>query len=100
MIVFKNAFNIFRRDMNVGFVNKVWDAHNFKVGLRLRELGGENAIIICSKGHLDIFFNLLEIGIHSHIVCRYDDAFVVYTNKISANVRSDAFESLVNIDNM
>jgi len=69
MIVFENAFNIFRRDTNVGFVNKVWDAHDFKVGLRLRESGEENAIIVCSKGHLDIFFNLLEIRICSHIVC-------------------------------
>jgi len=32
--------------------------------------------------------------------CQYDDAFVVYTNKISTNIRFDAFESLVNIDNM
>jgi len=37
MIVLEDAFNIFRRDMNVGFVDKVWDAHNFKIGLRLRE---------------------------------------------------------------
>jgi len=69
MIVLKDAFNIFRRDMNVGFVDKVWDAYDFKVGLRLKESGGGNAIIVCSKGHFDIFFNFLEIGICSHIVC-------------------------------
>ena len=99
MIVLENVFNIFRRDTSVGFVNKVWDAHNFKIGLWLRKLGKRNTIIVYSKGTLDIFFNLLEIRIHSYIVCRYDDVFVC-TNKISANVGFDAFEILVNINNM
>ena len=44
MIVLEDAFNIFRRDMSVGFVDKVWDAHNFKIGLWLRELERRNAI--------------------------------------------------------
>ena len=59
-----------------------------------------DTIIICNKGTLNIFFNLLEIRICSYIVCWYNDAFVVCTNKISANVGFDAFESLVNIDNI
>jgi len=33
MIVLEDVFNILRRDMSVGLVNKVWDAHDFKVGL-------------------------------------------------------------------
>ena len=100
MIILEDAFNIFRKDTSVGFVNKVWNAHSFKVGLWLRKSERRNAIIICNKGTLNIFFNLLEIRICSYIVCWYNDAFVVCTNKISANVGFDAFESPVNIDNI
>jgi len=33
MIILENAFNIFRKDTSVGFVNKVWNAHDFKIEL-------------------------------------------------------------------
>jgi len=33
MIVLEDVFNILRRDMSVGLVDKVRGAHNFKVGL-------------------------------------------------------------------
>jgi len=69
MIVLEDVFNIFRRNTSIGFVNKVWDAHDFKVKLLQRELGRRNAIIACSKRTLDIFFNLLEIIICSYIIC-------------------------------
>jgi len=30
MIVLEDTFNIFRRDTNVGFVNKVWNAYDLR----------------------------------------------------------------------
>ena len=61
MIVLEDILDILRKDACVQIVDKVRNAYNFKVGLRLGKPRSSNAVIVSMKRILDVFLNFLEV---------------------------------------
>ena len=100
VIVFEDTFDILKEDVHVWLVDKVWNTYNFEVKLWLGKPRSHNAVIVGLKGVFNIFFNFLEVRIWCYIVSHNDNAFVICTNEVSADVRFDALESMVDVNDM
>ena len=100
MVVLENMFDILRQDVCVWLIDKVRNAYDFDIKLWLRKPRRCNAVVIGLKRIFYIFFNFLKVGTWSYAVSGNNNAFIIYTNEVSANIRLDALKSMIDVSNV